>query len=137
MPIRLGKLLRRVRLLMLGVDARELGNGYHAGLDSLAILVERAVSRMKIKPRYPYCGTPVLFRFSHLAGGHPVRDDQAWKCPNCFHTTHFGIPMTREEYEREKRLRGGEYLLEPDYREDEKYMAQVRRRLRELGYLEM
>jgi len=128
----LKNLLDKIRLVILGIEAKEMRTPYK----HLDMLIQRAEERMKIKPICPYCGAKMKFRFSHIVGKFPIRDDQTWKCPRCFHTAHFGIPMTRKEYEEEFKLRRGEYLLKPDYREDEKYRKDVLKRLKELGYLE-
>lgn len=131
-------LLKKVRNLL--VDLPESSQGY----EDLASLIQRAEKRMRIKPKCSYCGTVMWFRHSAISGGgfggtprgSPIRDDQGWKCPECFHTAHFGIPLTREEGLQEVRLRRGVYLTRPTFRRDEGYRRDVRKRLRELGYLD-
>lgn len=128
--------LNKLRWLILGdITAKETGRPYK----NLASLIERSMSRLKINARCPYCGTEMMFRTSHLVGpgNQPARDDIGLKCPYCFHTAHFGVPITKKEYEEELRLRGGAYLLHPAYRLDERRREDVKRRLRALGYLEI
>jgi len=79
----------------------------------------------------------MMFRFSNLSRfGWPLREDQCWKCPHCFYTATFGIPLTREEWHDEFKLRKGHILLRPDLREDERCRKKVLERLRNLGYLD-
>ncbi len=90
-----------------------------------------------IKPSCPYCQNPMMFRHSKLVVDvGPVRDDQGWKCTHCFHTAHFGIPMTREAAVDEINLRGGQTLMRPSDRPDEDGDEMVKARLRRLGYIE-
>jgi len=111
----------------------------------LDYLIQRAKERMRIKPVCPFCSNEILFRHSTIAGGNliprtpkgsPIRDDQYWKCPNCFHTSHFGLPMSRRDALIEMKLRGGSDLLYPTCRSDEREREDVKKRLRALGYLD-
>jgi len=126
------RLLEKIRLTLISNYSRESGAPY-AKLD---FLIERCINRMKVKPKCPYCGTVIMFRRSVITKDVPIRDDQTWKCSNCFHTAHFGVPITKQEYEEEFRLRNGRYLLTPTYRQDEKHRQDVLERLKQLGYLE-
>ena len=85
----------------------------------------------------PYCESAMMFRHSKIVTTiGPVRDDQAWKCPQCFHTAHFGIPLTREVALKEIEVRGNPTLMRPSERPDEDGDAIVTERLRRLGYIE-
>jgi len=77
----------------------------------------------------------MIFKRSAIVKDVPIRDDQTWKCPNCFHTTHFRVPITEKEYNEEYKLRKGRYLSTPSFREDEKYRADIIKKLKQLGYL--
>lgn len=127
-------LLEKIRLLVLGkVIIKEQGASYQ----DLRMLIERSISRMKIQPNCPYCGSEMMFRNSSIVGtAGPIRDDIGMKCPNCFHTAHFGVPISRQEYEEEIKLRGGQWLLRPTYRLDERSRTDVKERLKALGYLD-
>lgn len=101
---------------------------------------------MQIKPKCPHCGHLMEFRHSEVHGGGiarevskgcPIRDDQIWKCLNCFHTAHFGIPLTKKQASEELALRGGSpFLLRPSERQDEVGRKEVMKRLKELGYID-
>jgi len=107
---------------------------------SVDILIQRCIDLMRVDPVCPYCDTPMQFRESNLAGRNPVRNDIAYKCPNCFHTAHFGIPITSKQFAKELDLRQGVYLMTHDVpfgvfsREDRKKILE---RLEALGYLEL
>lgn len=132
-------LRRRIMREILGYTwFEEEGRKPHGRLD---VLIQRCEDRKRQYhglPKCPYCGTQMMFRHSALAGGSgaPIRDDQGWKCVACFHTAHFGIPLTRDEYEDEYQLRGGRFLTRPTYRLDERGRDEVMKRLRALGYLD-
>lgn len=67
----------------------------------------------------------------------PIRDDQAYKCTYCYRTVHHGLPITKLDALEEIKLRGGSpYLMKPTYRPDERGMDAVKKRLRDLGYIE-
>jgi len=67
----------------------------------------------------------------------PIRDDQAYKCMWCYYTVHHGIPITRKDALEEIELRGeSSYLMRPTIRPDERDMEVVKKRLRDLGYIE-
>jgi hypothetical protein len=108
----------------------------------LSELILRARKRWKNAtamryPECPYCEAPMLFRHSKIViTVGPVRDDQGWKCLSCFHTAHFGIPMTREDALTEIDLRGSPTLMRPSERPDEDGLDVVTERLRRLGYIE-
>ena len=108
----------------------------------LAELILRAEKRfreraMRDLPRCPYCGFLMMFRHSKIVTTvGPVRDYQAWKCRVCFHTAHFGIPMTLDEALAEIELRGSPTLMRPSERPDEDGLDVVTERLRRLGYIE-
>lgn len=131
------RFLRRIKLLLyrLLVDpsVRELGRPYRVSLD---LLIVRAEERMVITPKCPFCGKTMLLRRSTIVKAVPIRDDQGYKCRRCKHTAHFGIPITRELYDEEYRLRGGRQLLVPTYRKDERSNKAVLQRLYELGYVD-
>jgi len=104
-------------------------------------LIERAIERhmekAKITPFCPFCRSQMKFRFSNLSRyGWPLREDQCWKCPYCYFTATFGIPLTRQEWQTEYNLRKGHILMRPDLREDEKHKKEVIARLKALGYLD-
>ena len=104
---------------------------------SLEELIARAESRMKLIPSCPYCQNEMKFRHSVIVVDvFPIRDDVGYKCIKCFHTAHFGNPMTREDALEEIRLRGSKYLTRPTYRTDERDLEIVKERLRKLGYIE-
>lgn len=127
------RVLLKIRWLVLGENyTREENTPYR----NLHLLVKRAENRMKLKPKCPFCGSVMRFRRSHVVKAVPYRDDQVWKCTVCFHTSHFGLPISRETYVEEVKLRHGEYLLTPTYRRDERVRKEVLKRLRELGYFE-
>lgn len=121
-------------LLRLFFDAREYSPKYAV---SVHVLIKRAENRMVLKytPNCPFCTHEMMFRFSHIVPIIPIRDDQVWKCPCCYHTTHFGIPMTKEAYQEEFNLRRGQYLMNPTARLSERKDQEVIERLRALGYL--
>jgi hypothetical protein len=97
-------------------------------------LIARSEKRMRIKPVCPHCNTEMKFRASQVVEGNVSRDDIAYKCPNCFHTAHFGIPITGEEVRNEIDLRGSHQLLRPTaFKLDED--EEIKKRLRDLGYL--
>lgn len=123
--------LNRLYLKYLGWRRRIL---YSQPYEKIELLVNRCVERMKLKPLCPFCGSEMKFRFSVIVGEYPIRDDQTWKCKNCFHTAHFGVPLTRKEFDEEFKLRKGTYLLKPDWRPDER-RKEIVDRLRALGYL--
>lgn len=88
-------------------------------------------------PKCPYCDSLMMFRHSTVVVDiGPVRDDMGFKCPRCFHTAHFGIPITRAEALEEIDLRGGPTLTRPSIRPDEDGLDIVKVRLRRLGYIE-
>ena len=89
------------------------------------------------RPVCPYCDRRMMFRHSEIVVGRgPVRDDQVWKCTRCYHTAHFGLPITRGEALEEIDLRGGPTLMRPSRRSDEDGLEVVTERLRRLGYIE-
>ena len=108
----------------------------------LSELIFRAVNRHRLATGRsftvcPYCEKHMMFRHSKIVTTvGPVRDDQAWKCPRCFHTAHFGIPMTRELALAEIEARGNPTLMRPSERPDEDGDEIVKERLRRLGYIE-
>lgn len=92
---------------------------------------------MKTLPRCPFCEKLMMFRHSKIVTSvGPVRDDMVFKCVSCFHTAHFGIPMTREDALTSINVRGGPTLMRPSERPDEDGLDVVTERLRRLGYLE-
>lgn len=108
---------------------------------SLARLIQMAENRFEevtgLWPACPYCESSMNFRHSKIVVTvGPVRDDQAWKCPRCCHTAHFGIPMTRELALAEIEVRGNPTLMRPSERPDEDGDEMVKERLRRLGYIE-
>ena len=113
-------------------------------MESLNVLIDRATKRMKIIPVCHHDGTTMMFRRSSIDGGGiggsskgtPIRDDQTWKCPTCYHTEHFGIPMTRQEALEEIKLRKGRFILFPTLRQDERDRQDIKERLRRLGYID-
>lgn len=108
----------------------------------LSELIFRAENRQKLatgkmRTLCPFCETRMMFRHSKIVTTvGPVRDDQAWKCNRCFHTAHFGIPMTRELALAEIEVRGNPTLMRPSERPDEDGDEMVKERLRRLGYIE-
>lgn len=113
---------------------------YNAPLD---ILIKRSLSRMIVKPICPFCNRFMKFRFSRISGGginlpigSPIRDDIGFKCIHCFHTCHFGIPITRKLALEEIKLRNGNFINRPSKRTDETYKKEVRERLKALGYID-
>lgn len=123
------KLIRKYR------DMKSRGSPYKLPLQEL---IDRSVARCVIqKPVCPHCGNPMEFRHSKIVVEvFPVRNDIGYKCTNCYHTCHFGIPMTQEDALKEIDLRGSPYLTRPTYRSDERDMEIVKERLRKLGYIE-
>ena len=112
-------------------------------MSNLKVLIDRAMKRMKITPICHYDGTTMMLRRSSIDGGGigspkgtPIRDDQTWKCPTCYHTEHFGIPMTRQDALKEVKLRNGRFLLMPILNPNERHKKDVRERLKQLGYLD-
>jgi len=105
-------------------------------------LIKRAIMRFQERskldyPKCPFCGKEMKFRFSNLSRyGWPIREDQCWKCPNCYYTCTFGIPITRKEWDEEFKLRKGHVILRPDLREDEKWQKTVLEHLKKFGYLD-
>ena len=108
----------------------------------LSTLIFRAENRHRLAlgiafTKCPYCGSHMMFRHSKIVTTiGPVRDDQAWKCTRCYHTAHFGIPMTRELALAEIEVRGNPTLMRPSERPDEDGLDIVNERLRRLGYIE-
>lgn len=123
------KVIRRYR------DKKFRGTPYKLPLEEL---IARTVDRCIVKkPTCPHCNTLMSFRHSVIVVDvFPIRDDIAFKCTHCFHTCHFGIPMTREAALEEIRLRGSPFLTRPTIRSDERDMEIVKERLRRLGYIE-
>lgn len=107
---------------------------------SLKVLIRLCEIRKKDRegvPICPYCDTEMMFRHSKIVTTvGPVRDDQVWKCTSCYHTAHFGIPMTRVKALDEIQLRGSPTLMRPSERPDEDGLKVVTERLRRLGYIE-
>lgn len=105
---------------------------------SLKRLISRAenrfIAKTHLNPKCPFCGNHLIFRWSSLQGPYELREDQKWKCANCFFTCNFGLPLTKEEFKTEKFLRGGTLLSYPTARLDER-TKEMKARLRELGYL--
>lgn len=137
---RIVAVLKRIRYYALGVHPETAGK-----YEDLSLLLRRARNRMKIKPVCPFCPTEMRLRGSIIRGGgydntpsgSPIRDDQNWKCTNCFHTAIFGLPLTREQARQEVKLRGGSVVLcWPHVRLSESHRKDVRERLRALGYLD-
>ncbi|MHC4573384.1 MAG: hypothetical protein ACYS76_04520 [Planctomycetota bacterium] len=88
-------------------------------------------------PKCPYSGHVMALRHSKIVVGlGPVRDDMGFKCVWCYHTAHFGIPITRAEALEAIDLRGGPTLTRPSERPDEDGDEAVKERLRKLGYVE-
>jgi len=120
-----------------------LASRSHPYRTSLNALIKRCENRMKISPKCPFCGGPMVFRRSIISGagfgsykGTPIRDDQAWKCTGCFHVSGFGVPISKCEAEKDVYLRGGRMLCISDYRVDEAKRTDIRRRLEQLGYFD-
>jgi len=88
-------------------------------------------------PSCPICAEKLMFRSSNLSrdATFSFREDQCWKCPKCFITLNFGVPMTKEEWRKALARRGGYLLMRPDIRESERGQKEVLERLRALGYL--
>jgi hypothetical protein len=112
---------------------------------SLKELIFRAESRLKLISESVYCPmcfldtgerVPMMFRTSHVVDGSPCRDDQAYKCRKCFHTVHFGIPITRELVLEEIDLRGSHQILQPSAFKLPKTDPEIEERLKALGYLD-
>ena len=133
-------MIRRLR------EWRNRGSAYEIPLEEL---IERAVERKTEATGFkdifcPQCflqrgvKVPMEFRTSKIViEVVPIRDDQAYKCTYCFKTVHHGIPITRKDAEEEIHLRGGSpYLMKPTYRPDERDNEEVKKRLRDLGYIE-
>ena len=117
-------------------------------------LIRRSITRFNEKTGnlFPFCpqcyvqacrygkkdhNTIMNFRRSKISLAVPVRDDMFFKCPSCFHTVHFGIPLSREEAEKEIELRGNNpWILSPTYRFDERDKKEILERLERLGYIE-
>ena len=133
------------RGLVWGRD-RMRGTQYSEYKVPLHTLIHRAEMRfVRFNGTYPLCpmdfakGTEVAMDFRHsevVVGRGPVRADQTWKCTNCFHTAHFGLPITESEALEEIDLRGGPTLMRPSRRPDEDGLDVVTERLRRLGYVE-
>ncbi len=112
----------------------------------LAELIQRAEARfIRFNGAFPLCpmdhakGTDYVMDFRHsdiVVGRGPVRDDQGWKCTNCFHLVQFGLPITEAEALEDIDLRGGPTLMRPSRRPDEDRLDVVTERLRRLGYVE-
>lgn len=108
-------------------------------------LIDRCLSRV---PKIPFCPIcyltdklyiPMKFRRSHIAGGKgfPYRDDTAFKCVECYHTLHIGVPISKKTALKEIELRGGSpYLSSPSFRVDEREKEEIRKRLLHLGYFD-
>lgn len=111
---------------------KEEGKSY----SNLDYLIRRCENRMRIQPQCAYCKESMMFRRSIIVNSVPVRDDQLWKCPRCFHTTGFGLPISKREYDEEYKLRGGVYLMTPTFRKGEQVDSRVLERLRALGYID-
>ncbi|MBA7490153.1 hypothetical protein ES702_00688 [subsurface metagenome] len=134
------------RILKKILESRQRGSDYLIPLEEL---IYRAIKRMIEATGYnklfcPQCylnrsvKTPMEFRTSKIViDVIPIRDDQAYKCIWCYHTTHHGIPITRKDALEEIKLRGNSpWLMKPTYRPDERDMMVVKKRLRKLGYIE-
>jgi len=131
--------IKRVKEFVLVLTgSKEVGGARGKELLKLIEKEEQLKQAHEGTPVCPYCAGKMMFRHSKLAGGNgaPLRDDQAWKCPCCKHTAHFGIPVTRGEFDEMKLERGGLFLSRPSFRLGERGDAEVRKRLRDLGYLE-
>lgn len=116
-------------------DRKRKGGPYLIPLEEL---IAKCEARMKVKPKCPQCESLMYFRHSSIVYKvFPIRDDTTYKCIKCFHTIHFGNPMTREDALEEVRLRGGsKYLSRPTMRNDERDNEIIKDRLRKLGYIE-
>lgn len=133
------KLLKRIRYIMINVHP-EYGGEY----EDLKMLIHRAEKRKGIRPICRHCGETMRFRNSTIQGGgfgrtlpgSPVRDDQTWKCPNCFSLAFFGIPITKQVAKEELKLRKGRVLFMPSVRGDEATRRDIRERLKSLGYID-
>jgi len=131
--------VKRVKELVLVVLGRkEFGGRRLKSLDFLIRKEERLKAKHGGLPVCPYCKSKMLFRHSRLSGGSgaPLRDDQGWKCPVCKHTAHFGVPVTRKEFDGLRWERGGVFLSRPSFSLSEREDSEVKERLKKLGYLE-
>ncbi len=133
------------KILVWGRDKMR-GTQYSEYSVPLEELIHRAEARfIRFNGAFPLCpmdhakGADYMMDFRHsevVVGRGPVRDDQTWKCTFCFHTAHFGLPITREEALEDMDLRGGPTLMRPSRRPDEDGLDVVTERLRRLGYVE-
>ena len=103
---------------------------------NIELIYSRSMDRVKKIPVYcPFCNSEMKFRHSNIYFP-PYRDDITFKCPKCFHTAHFGIPITKKVYESEYKLRQGNYFMRPTYNRAERSKEIIKERLKDLGYLE-
>ena len=119
----------------------------YADLDRLIRRAEeryQRISRGVFPPICSHCDHAMELRHSNIAGGgfsgcpvgSPIRDDQGYKCTNCYHTCHFGLPISKREAQQEIRLRGGTKISRPSQRRDEAGREDIKKRLKELGYFD-
>jgi len=95
----------------------------------------RLISKLKSRPVCPFCHNEMHWRYSVVRsekGGFPYRDDQWWKCINCYAVQIFGVPISREEYYREIEDRGGQILMPDKLQQDH----QMYKYLKSLGYID-
>jgi len=88
----------------------------------------------------PFCGTKM--KPHHALVSHALWDtdnyvgiyarDEVWKCTSCYYVAMFGVPITKEEYERTVKLWGRptntRYLMDKE---------KMKKRLTALGYLDV
>lgn len=133
------KILRRLKNLLY---PERYNRPYPYDIDFYIMRVERRLLsiRRMFFPLCPFCDTTMQVRYSNIVviKGCPVRDDVHVKCVKCFYTAHFGLPITKREALEEIRLRGGNTrVLRPTYNIEERSREDIKKKLIELGYIEI
>lgn len=93
----------------------------------------------------PFCGTELELRRRTIQKSQPSDNptpddptiyarDELYKCPNCYYVATFGIPISKEEYEKTKEAWGG-HRIEDYWLNERGDDTKVQERLEALGYL--
>ena len=91
----------------------------------------------------PFCKTEMMFHHSMVS--HSLYDkkegigiyarDESFKCPRCYFFCTFGVPISKETYEKYLKAHGGQF----EYSKPEKldWNKDMKKRLVALGYLDV
>jgi len=89
----------------------------------------RLISKLKSRPVCPFCHNEMCWRFSVVVfekGDFPYRDEQWWRCVNCRAVQIFVVPISKEEYYREIKDRGGQILMSDEVQQDQQMLKYLK-----------